>query len=876
MGIWSKAKTVLLGAVIALGGASFLAFGGETPLVADAATVPGNFVKVTSLDSLEDGDTLIFAYDGFVMGAQGKNIRTAVSAGSISSNTESLESVDDSWAQVMIKGDNTSGFTIQDVTTSQYFCLNSSDSKLHETDNADDADTWIFSEKSSGKYHAQSSSYSNRYLEFNTNKDQQRWACYKNSMGGFYIFEKVVADTFVENIDVTPASVDVKHNNVITASAFTVTSASEAYANYRAEIGTKDGDSFTKRADVTFEETVYSYGDNCLRFYALDPVSAEQPDVYAYADVTLNVTYEDATEITITPDTASIGVGETLQLTATVAPASANPAVTWSTSSDTTVSVTPEGLVTALEIGTATITATSVSTPSISASIEIEVNAYVSEMLTFVGMNGSSSEDTYAQQSDGTWSTEFINASVLNKSGSPDGTKADFIRQQQNYTLTIEPKNGAIVSEIRLIEYSDNKGSFSNLQLSNATGKSTSDGYTITPNDGTTEITSSYPSGSMLCYTMEISYRHAGVEMGDVTRLEITSAPTNTNYYVGETNDLTGLKIVGYDANGLSADLDWADEETIKVEPANGYVFREEDITSEEGTTAVVTYLPTNVSAEVTWNYVVEAAPSYIDYHPINTKVNLLIGTKVVIGAAHNGTYYLATNRNSDHLQTTTADRVTEDGGFSIYDNETEVTTFEIRIAGEGMIALYNEENGYLAANGSGDISYLNSVDSESSWRYEITGTAIEIYCGDRILAYNTSNSRIKGYSTSYGQGIAVKLFFVNQAAEDQAAELDRYLMEADTEYQCVDKFPVAKDAYLNLMNEEGRTAFASHMDAVTRYKAWATYLGELPYAEGQVQAYMPFAMNQNETGWIIAVAVLASCALLGGGYYFYRKRRTI
>lgn len=64
--------------------------------------------------------------------------------------------------------------------------------------------------------------------------------------------------------------------------------------------------------------------------------------------------------ISVSPSTATIGVGETVQLTATVtAGAMANKEVIWSVSDTTKATVTANGLVTALAKGSVTVTATS-------------------------------------------------------------------------------------------------------------------------------------------------------------------------------------------------------------------------------------------------------------------------------------------------------------------------------------------------------------------------------------------------------------------------------------------------------------------------------------------------------------------------------------
>lgn len=66
------------------------------------------------------------------------------------------------------------------------------------------------------------------------------------------------------------------------------------------------------------------------------------------------------TGVTVAPETDSIVVGNTTQLTATVAPPNASQAVAWTTSAAGVATVDNTGLVTGVSAGTATITATSV------------------------------------------------------------------------------------------------------------------------------------------------------------------------------------------------------------------------------------------------------------------------------------------------------------------------------------------------------------------------------------------------------------------------------------------------------------------------------------------------------------------------------------
>lgn len=74
---------------------------------------------------------------------------------------------------------------------------------------------------------------------------------------------------------------------------------------------------------------------------------------------TVNVYWFATTGVTVTPESASIYVGETTTLTANVMPANAsNPSVTWTSSDSGIATVNANGVVTGVSVGNATITAT--------------------------------------------------------------------------------------------------------------------------------------------------------------------------------------------------------------------------------------------------------------------------------------------------------------------------------------------------------------------------------------------------------------------------------------------------------------------------------------------------------------------------------------
>lgn len=81
------------------------------------------------------------------------------------------------------------------------------------------------------------------------------------------------------------------------------------------------------------------------------------------------------TGVTVAPGTVSIAVAATRQLTATVAPAGANQAVTWTSATPSVATVNSSGLVTGVAAGTSVITATSVADGTKTSTATITVTA---------------------------------------------------------------------------------------------------------------------------------------------------------------------------------------------------------------------------------------------------------------------------------------------------------------------------------------------------------------------------------------------------------------------------------------------------------------------------------------------------------------------
>ena len=114
-------------------------------------------------------------------------------------------------------------------------------------------------------------------------------------------------------------------------------------------------------------------------------VMADEPSAFYYntTDIfNINI-IRNAASIALDKTEATMTVGETLQLNATVLPADVtNGDVTWSTSDATIATVDENGLVTALAVGNVTITATTADGTELTATCAITVNPIVATSIT--------------------------------------------------------------------------------------------------------------------------------------------------------------------------------------------------------------------------------------------------------------------------------------------------------------------------------------------------------------------------------------------------------------------------------------------------------------------------------------------------------------
>ena len=109
-------------------------------------------------------------------------------------------------------------------------------------------------------------------------------------------------------------------------------------------------------------------------------ITAKCGEVSTYCTVTVVAT--PAESITISQETATLKVGETVELTATVMPEDAtDKTITWASSDEAVATVDAEGKVTAVALGEAEITATAADGSGVSANCLVTVNPVLAESL---------------------------------------------------------------------------------------------------------------------------------------------------------------------------------------------------------------------------------------------------------------------------------------------------------------------------------------------------------------------------------------------------------------------------------------------------------------------------------------------------------------
>lgn len=146
--------------------------------------------------------------------------------------------------------------------------------------------------------------------------------------------------------------------------------------------------------------------------------------------------------ISLSSNNASVLVGKTLQLTATVTPSNANnKAVAWHSSDTSIATVSDKGVVTGVKVGTATITATTTDGTNLSASCRVTVNPVLATSVTL----NKSSETLLAGESVQLTAT-VLPENTTNKKLTWSSSDTRVVLVDQNGNVTAKEEGEAIIS----------------------------------------------------------------------------------------------------------------------------------------------------------------------------------------------------------------------------------------------------------------------------------------------------------------------------------------------------------------------------------------------------------------------------------------------
>lgn len=157
-----------------------------------------------------------------------------------------------------------------------------------------------------------------------------------------------------------------------------------------------DAPATAETAAVVTDEEKPTGGENSEAVATPDNLDAAFGVVPEGLSATTKVTVTTKVEsITLDKTEGILNVGNTVTITATVAPEVAtNPAVTWSSSDESVATVDETGKITAVAVGNATITATSEDDSSVSAGYELTVQQKKAATTTKNNYSGSTSAGT--------------------------------------------------------------------------------------------------------------------------------------------------------------------------------------------------------------------------------------------------------------------------------------------------------------------------------------------------------------------------------------------------------------------------------------------------------------------------------------------------
>jgi hypothetical protein len=219
------------------------------------------------------------------------------------------------------------------------------------------------------------------------------------------------------------------------------------------------------------------------------------------------------TGVSVLPASATLDIGQTQQLTETVAPANADdPSVTWSSDTPAVATVSSSGLVTAVSAGSATITVETTD-GGFKDTSDITVNSAGTQLLS-----GDASSLVNEADSRGTWSNDFYNSTeTVDTNGSTYAQETIGTTSFTNSDLTL---SGLTIGDTIVIEF-DAKCNTQNEQ--NVTLTDTSDNSSFWTNGSQPTTWTSYSrtvTVTATSFVFRVTGSAGGGQNGDIILID--------------------------------------------------------------------------------------------------------------------------------------------------------------------------------------------------------------------------------------------------------------------------------------------------------------------------------------------------------------------
>lgn len=544
--------------------------------------------------------------------------------------------------------------------------------------------------------------------------------------------------------------------------------------------------------------------------------------VNAPASTTTQAAVVKVTGVALSDATKSVTVGDTFNLTATVAPANAtNKAVTW-TSSDTKVAtVDATGKVTAVAAGKANVTATAADGSGKSAVCAVTVAAKPVPVVKVTGVTVTLSDETvYAGGTiTATAKVEPENATDpgVSYTLSMDGvTNVDTYATIDSATGKITAKNaGKVTVRATSVDGTNLYGEASFEIKATPTVSFTSDSYSVTKDESkslaitnTSGLDVVYSSSDETCVTVDASGKVTGVSAGTATiTVSLKDYPTAKDTCTVKVIDDSSVIITDVTAINTSGVL------SVKVQSAKQGA--EVSSSSLEGTKLYLVNTETNQTIEATYSKY-EDGLAYYEFDSSDLPSGKASYT---VSAADDSILAVSPSNGSDSLEVDSEVTALETGIYGVVCDENGDPIEGAKVClGDSVDdrawTTYSDENGHYEMQATESTGWTLSASKDGFFETVVTNDDAIAVSGQKTSCVIEMESINENQLTIWGQVSPEDgtYKFDDNSSKRPVASL--YVM-VDNEYKLVAYTDISQKGYYAFVNSDKK---AIESDAFSKY----------------------------------------------------------